>query len=74
MQSSSALLLSRFVTGREMIDGVGLQGDELVDASVADPGPVKSDHQGALTGTKIIGIAGHVDAGQFLILPVKSRT
>jgi hypothetical protein len=34
-----------FVEAREIVGGIGLHGDELIDSRVVDSGPVKSNQQ-----------------------------
>jgi len=73
MRSSGSFHLHILVISRKVVGGIGLHGNELINARVADSRAVKGYAQGLPAGVGVGGIEFQLDALLALMLPVKAR-
>src|SRR5450631_2994187 len=74
MRSSGAFHFFVFVISREVVGGVGLHGNELIDSRVGDAGPIESNRQRLPSGVRVGGVEFQCDDATLLLIPpVKAR-
>src|SRR5205807_1518545 len=72
MGCAGAFNFAIFVVRGEFVSGVGLHGDNLVDASLVDARAVEADGKRAMASMEITGVESKRDAGLLAILPIET--